>query len=119
MPKIPSYKQEGRLMAIPGIALEDATVVMASVAGATAATLSNRSQDTNTRKLCEGATGALVAIVCGPGIADGMGLINEHYRAMCYFGVATVGAILLTMFVDYEKSGSIKLWLSRFQGTKE
>ena len=106
-------------MAIPGIALEDATVVMASVAGATAATLSNRSQDTNTRKLCEGATGALVAIVCGPGIADGMGLINEHYRAMCYFGVATVGAILLTMFVDYVKSGSIKLWLSRFQGTKE
>lgn len=92
----------------------EGTMAIASVAGATAAGLANRSTDPVWRKVAEGLSGALVGVMCGPAIADQLRVGDDHARIGVAFAVGAVGIILLTLLLDVAKSGSFKAWTARF-----
>ena len=94
------------------IPIEDAAMVAASMAGAGASVLANRSNDTWLRKACEGTIGAMVGIFIGPVAADAAGSANNHVRVAIAFAVAAVGAGLLTMWIDAVKSDTFKTWFA-------
>jgi hypothetical protein len=92
----------------------DTSMTAASLAGASAAALANRSADSRARVACEGLAGALVGIFCGPAIADAAGFGNEHLRMATGFGTGAGGILLLTAALDMIKAGGLKAWLQRF-----
>lgn len=93
-----------------GLPIEE-TMAVASVAGSGAAAIANRSADSILRKVCEGIIGAAVGVFCGPALADSLGVQGEHLRMAIGFGTGAVGAIALTLFLDWAKSTDVGAWL--------
>lgn len=87
----------------------------AAVAGSVAASLANRGPDSPSRKVADTVAGAMVGIVCGPGVADLVGAANGHVFALACFGTGAAGVILLTLFLDWIKGLSVKDWLARWK----
>ena len=87
--------------------------IVASVAGAAAGALQNRSSDSLKRKTCEALTGALTGIFIGPAIATTAAITDEHIRAGLYFGVGLCGVLLVSMFLEFVKGGGLKAWIAK------
>lgn len=91
----------------------DHAMAVASVAGATAGALINRT-DSTWRKVADGMAGAMVGVILGPAAADMAGAINEHFRMGVGFLVGAGGLVVFTGFMDYVKGASFAQWLERW-----
>lgn len=94
----------------------DNGMAVASVAGATAATLASTSKDHWSRKAMEGVCGALVGVFCGPGIGDAAGIVNEHTRTAIAFGSGAAGLLMMGLFLNAVKSEKIRSAIDAFVG---
>lgn len=97
---------------------DDTGYIAASLAGGAAGVIVNKSTDSRGRKLAEGLVGALVAIFCGPSIANSVGATEPRDIITTGFVTATCGYGLLTAIVDWAKGATARDWLARFVGPK-
>lgn len=88
------------------------TMAMSSIAGGVASGIVNRSMVGTGRKICEGVCGALFGIFVGPALADYIGADQSHLRMAVGFGCGAVGAVAMTLAMDYANGSSFKEWIA-------
>lgn len=93
---------------------EETIMPAASVAGAAAGALGNRSGDTFGRRLADLLIGAFAGVALGPAIADAASAQGEHLRTAIAFLVGLCGIVICTAVLDAMKGFKVADWVARF-----